>query len=128
MVVDPKPGDGPARLRREIDRDGLPYGLRSAEGLHLGGLAVPVHPGDAHLRMTEDPTLAVAIHWTSPDDLARHGIGAPVIDVAWMPADESAMPSDLRTLVGRLARHVEHWDNHTAAPTGILAAAGNLAR
>lgn len=128
LVVDPNPGDGPARLRRQIDQDLLPFGLRSAEGLHLGGLAVAVHPGEAHLRMTEDPTLAVAIHWASPHDLARHGIGALVIDLAWMPADASATPSDLRTLVGRLARHVERWDDRAMAPTAILAAAGKLAR
>lgn len=41
LVVDPRPGDGPADLRRRIAADDRPFAVAASDGLWLGGLQVP---------------------------------------------------------------------------------------
>ncbi|WP_374443107.1 hypothetical protein [Stella sp.] len=128
LVVDPDPDEGPARLRARIEAAELPYGVRGPDGLRLGGLAVGIAAGEAHRRMTEDPTLAVAIHWATPESLCRDGIGAATLDLAWMPS-EGAVPDPLDALVRRLARRIERHPEGGAdgLVAAVLAAAERLA-
>ncbi|WP_374443110.1 acetate--CoA ligase family protein [Stella sp.] len=93
MVVGPEPGDGPARLRRELDRRGLAAAVAGPDGLVLGGLPVATAPGEAHARMVQDPTLAVAVHWTTPERLVRHGMGVAVIDIAHIHPPAVGVPA-----------------------------------
>ena len=125
LVVDPRPGDGPADLRRRIAADDRPFAVAASDGLWLGGLQVPVAPGGAHARMIEDPTLAVAVHWTEPEALARNGIGVAAIDVAFVPP--ALEPAGLSPLVRRLARRVVALPPPDRVTDTVLAEAVRLA-
>lgn len=128
LAIDPAPGDAPQRLRDRIAAGGLPYAVRGPDGLWLGGIAVRLSPGDAHARMVEDPTLAVAIHWVTPESACRYGIGARVFDLAFLPPAPDAVPTELSALVGRLARRVVSLPGDgDALADAILLAAGELA-
>lgn len=87
LMLDAAPGDGPLALRRAVAERGWPVAVAGPDELRLGGLTIPAAAGAAHLRMIEDPTLDVAVHWTTPDAVASAGLGAKVIDIAWIASE-----------------------------------------
>ncbi|WP_374449049.1 acetate--CoA ligase family protein [Stella sp.] len=127
LMVDPEPGQGPALLQEALAARRMPVAVAGPRTLYLGGLAIPVAAGAAHLRMVEDPTLAVAVHWTTPAVLAAGGLGTPVIDRAWFAAgaDDPDRPA-LEALVRRHARIFQPLPAAEARMAVLLAAAADL--
>ncbi len=101
VIVDPAPGEAPAALRQAIDRRGLAAAVAGPDGLRLGSYPVRINGGEAHDRMAEDPTLEVAVHWTTPERITRHGLGVALVDIAFLPGGE---PSDADPRVVQLVR------------------------
>ena len=80
--------------------------------------------------MVEDPTLDVAIHWTTPERLARSGLGADVIDQAWFAGGgEDGDGPALRALVQSRASAFSALPEGSPAERAavVLAAAERLA-
>ena len=63
-------------------------GFAGPRGLLLDGFPAgdePAAMAAAHDRIVEDPTLAVALHWTTAGRIARRGLGIGRIDHAFLP-------------------------------------------
>ncbi len=85
-------------------------GLASPAGVFLGPfrtMAEPPSLAAAHDRFAEAPTIAVAVHWTTPERIEARGLGVDRIDHAFLPEPTSDGPATDGTAaaVHDLVRH-----------------------
>lgn len=131
LVVDPQADTSAAAVSTALTGvRGL--GLAGLSGVVLDGFpagAAPASVGAAHDRIVEDSTIAVALHWTTADRIARRGLGIPRIDHAFLPAGMVGAVADL------VRRHADRVDplpqgadgDRIAAVAAIVSALGSKA-